>query len=435
MMTAGFDGHRNQVWALVDAKSFYCSCEQLFDPRLANKPLVVLSNNDGCCVAMTPEARALGINRGAPWFKVAREAKQLGVQVRSSNYTLYADMSRRFIEELSCFSPHVEQYSIDEAFVRLDGFKLDDLTEYGREMKATIERNIGLPVRVGIGATPTLAKLGNQAAKQYEHKVRGVIQIDSEYKRRWLLERTDVQSIWGVGAKTATRLQTAGIANALQLADSEPSDIKRLWNVGLARTVLELQGIACIDPRDIDDVKKQILSSRSFGVGITQFDDLKAALAFHCQRAGEKLRRQGSQANVVGVFLRTNRHKDTPQYNRSCAVPLACPSQDTYKFLDCALSQLTQIYRAGYEYQKVGVILDELSDAGNSAFQLDMFDTSALVESKRRDLMSISDSINSRYKNGLKPASVMSSTNWHMRQAFRSNRWTTRLDELQFASC
>ncbi|MDO6500470.1 Y-family DNA polymerase [Photobacterium sanguinicancri] len=434
-MTIALDGYRNQVWALVDAKSFYCSCEQLFAPKLANKPVVVLSNNDGCCVAMTPEAKALGIKRGAPWFKIAHEAKRLGVHVRSSNYTLYADMSRRFIEELSQFSPHVEQYSIDEAFIRLDGFKLNELTEYGREMKATIERNIGLPVRVGIGATPTLAKLGNQAAKLYEQKVKGVIQIDSDHKRRWLLERTDVQSLWGVGAKTATRLQTTGISSALQLADSDPSDIKRLWNVGLARTVLELQGIACIDPGDIDDVKKQILSSRSFGVGISNFDDLKAALAFHCQRAGEKLRRQGSQANVVGVFLRTNRHKNMPQHNRSCAMPLVCPSQDTYKFLDSALHQLAQIYRSGYEYQKVGVILDELSDAGNDAFQLDMFDTSALVESKRRDLMSISDTINTRYKNGLKPASVMSSTNWHMRQAFRSNRWTTRLDELQHAKC
>ncbi|MGF1835236.1 Y-family DNA polymerase [Photobacterium sanguinicancri] len=434
-MTIALDGYRNQVWALVDAKSFYCSCEQLFDPKLANKPVVVLSNNDGCCVAMTPEAKALGIKRGAPWFKIAHEAKRLGVHVRSSNYTLYADMSRRFIEELSQFSPHVEQYSIDEAFIRLDGFKLNELTEYGREMKATIERNIGLPVRVGIGATPTLAKLGNQAAKLYEQKVKGVIQIDSDHKRRWLLERTDVQSLWGIGAKTATRLQTTGISSALQLADSDPSGIKRLWNVGLARTVLELQGIACIDPGDIDDVKKQILSSRSFGVGISNFDDLKAALAFHCQRAGEKLRRQGSQASVVGVFLRTNRHKNMPQHNRSCAMPLACPSQDTYKFLDSALYQLAQIYRSGYEYQKVGVILDELSDAGNDAFQLDMFDTSALVESKRRDLMSISDIINTRYKNGLKPASVMSSTNWHMRQAFRSNRWTTRLDELQHAKC
>ncbi|OAN11341.1 DNA polymerase V UmuC [Photobacterium jeanii] len=432
-MTTKLTGYRDQVWALVDAKSFYCSCEQLFDPKLANKPVVVLSNNDGCCVAMTQQAKALGIKRGAPWFKIAHEARRLGVEVRSSNYTLYADMSRRFVEELSAFSPHVEQYSIDEAFVRLDGFKLSELTEYGREMKATIERNIGLPVRVGIGATPTLAKLGNQAAKQYEHKVGGVIQIDTDHKRRWLLERTEINDIWGVGAKTATRLHTAGIHNALQLADSEPADIKRLWNVVLARTVLELQGVACIDPGDIDEKKKQILSSRSFGTGISNYDDLKAALAFHCQRAGEKLRRQGSQANIVGVFLRTNRYNNTPQHNRSSAIPLSCPSQDTYKFLDCALAQLAQIYRPGFEYQKIGVILDELTDAVNDSFQLDMFDTSALAEIKRRDLMAITDQVNARYKNGLKPASVMSSTNWHMRQAFRSNRWTTRLDELPVA--
>ncbi|MGF1701187.1 Y-family DNA polymerase [Photobacterium makurazakiensis] len=432
---AALSGYRDQVWALVDAKSFYCSCEQLFDPKLVNKPVVVLSNNDGCCVALSSEAKALGIQRGAPWFKIEREARRMGVEVRSSNYTLYADMSRRFIEELHRFSPHVEQYSIDEAFVRLDGFKLDGLTQYGHEIRDTIDRHLGLPVRVGIGATPTLAKLGNQAAKQYESKVKGVIQIDSDHRRNWLLARTEIQDIWGVGARTATRLRTSGVTNALQLAEKEPADMRRLWNVGLARTVLELQGIACITPGDIDERRKQILSSRSFGVGISDLDDLKAALAFHCQRAGEKLRKQSSQAGVVGIFLRTNRYKDLPQHNKSSARVLMCPSQDTYKFLSSALEQLDQMYRPGYEYQKIGVILDELTDAKNDQFQFDMFDTSALAEMKRRDLMAMTDQMNARFKNGIKPASVIGSTNWHMRQAFRSNRWTTRLDELQVAKC
>ncbi|PSW20247.1 Y-family DNA polymerase [Photobacterium sanctipauli] len=432
---AALSGYRDQVWALVDAKSFYCSCEQLFDPKLVHKPVVVLSNNDGCCVALSSQAKALGILRGAPWFKIEREARKLGVEVRSSNYTLYADMSRRFIEELHSFSPHVEQYSIDEAFVRLDGFKLDGLTQYGHKIRDTIWRNLGLPVRVGIGATPTLAKLGNQAAKQYESKVNGVIQIDSEHRRKWLLERTDIQDIWGIGARTATRLRTSGVKSALQLAEKDSADMRRLWNVGLARTVLELQGVACIAPGDIDEKRKQILSSRSFGVGISSLDDLKSALAFHCQRAGEKLRKQHSQANVVGVFLRTNRYKDLPQHNKSSARALMCPSQDSYKFLASALEQLEQIYRPGYEYQKIGVILDELTDAKNDQLQFDMFDTSALAEMKRRELMAITDQMNARFKNGIKPASVIGSTNWHMRQAFRSNRWTTRLDELPVAKC
>ncbi|MBC7004317.1 Y-family DNA polymerase [Photobacterium sp. BZF1] len=432
---AALDGYRDQVWALVDAKSFYCACEQLFDPKLVNKPLVVLSNNDGCCVALSAEAKALGIKRGAPWFKVEREARKMGVEVRSSNYTLYADMSRRFIEELHRFSPHVEQYSIDEAFVRLDGFKLDGLTQYGKEIRDTIYSHLGLPVRVGIGSSPTLAKLGNQAAKQYEQRVRGVIQIDTQQRRQWLLERCTVQDIWGVGAKTATRLQTSGINTALQLSEQNPADMRRLWNVGLARTALELQGVSCIDPGDIDEKRKQILSSRSFGTDISDLNDLKSALAFHCQRAGEKLRRQNSQANVVGVFLRTNRYKDLPQHNISSARELMCPSQDSYKFLDVALEQLQSIYRSGYAYQKIGVILDGLTDSNNDQFQFDMFDTSALEEMKRRDLMAITDQMNARFKNGVKPASVIGSTNWHMRQAFRSNRWTTRLDELQAAKC
>ena len=434
-MGKDFAGYRDQVWALVDAKSFYSSCEQLFDPSLANKPVVVLSNNDGCCVALSAQAKALGIRRGAPWFKIEREARKLGVAVRSSNYTLYADMSRRFIEELHRFSPHVEQYSIDEAFIRLDGFGNEDLAGYGRKIRQTIDRHLGLPVRVGIGATPTLAKLGNQAAKQFEQRVDGVIEIDTDHKRRWLLERTDIQDIWGIGAKTATRLRTTGISNALQLAEQDAADMRRLWNVGLARTVLELQGIACIAPGDIDEKRNQILSSRSFGVGISKLDELKAALAFHCQRAGEKLRRQGSQASVVGVFLRTNRFKALPQYNKSSVRTLLCPSQDSYKFLASALEQLDEIYRPGFEYQKIGVILDGLSEANNDHFQLDMFDTSALKEMKRRDLMAITDQMNARFKNGIKPASVIGSTNWHMRQAFRSNRWTTRLDELQVAKC
>ncbi|WP_305418806.1 Y-family DNA polymerase [Photobacterium leiognathi] len=434
-MSDNLIGKRDQVWALIDAKSFYCSCEQLFDPTIANKPVVVLSNNDGCCVALSEQAKALGITRGAPWFKVEREARSKGVVVRSSNYTLYADMSRRFIEELSNFSPCVEQYSIDEAFVRLDGFKLDQLEDYGRQIKQTIYKNIGLPVRVGIGATPTLAKLGNQAAKVYEQRVQGVVQIDSDHKREWLLARTDVQNIWGIGAKTATRLRTMGIDNALQLSQKSAPEMRRIWNVVLARTVMELQGIACIDPGDIDETKKQILSSRSFGQGITDFEELKSALAFHCQRAGEKLRRQGSQANVVGVFLRTNRYKQLPQLNRSSAVPLMCPSQDNYKFIDSALQQLKQIYKLGYEYQKVGVILDELTPAIDEGFQLDMFDTSAFDEAKRRELMAITDMMNAKFKNGIKPASVIATSNWHMKQAFRSNRWTTRLDELPIAKC
>ncbi|WP_205626075.1 Y-family DNA polymerase [Photobacterium aquae] len=432
---ADLNGYRDQVWALVDVKSFYCSCEKLFDPKLANKPVVVLSNNDGCCVAMSDEAKALGIQRGAPWFKIEREARRLGVEVRSSNYALYADMSRRFIEELHRFSPYIEQYSIDEAFVRFDGFKLDGLTQYGHEIKQTIQRHIGLPVRVGIGATPTLAKLASQAASRYEAKVNGVIQLDSEHRCRWLLARTDIQSIWGIGARTAARLRSTGLNDALQLSEKNAADMRRLWNVGLARTVLELQGLTCISPGDIDEKRKQILSSRSFASGISAIDELRAALAFHCQRAGEKLRRQGSQALVVGVFLRTNRYKDLPQHNISSAVPLACASQDSYRFLDSALVQLAKIYRPGYEYQKIGVILDELTDANNDHFQLDMFDTSALAEMKRRDLMAITDQMNARFKNGIKPASVIGSTNWHMRQAYRSNRWTTRIDELQIARC
>ncbi|MGF1723653.1 Y-family DNA polymerase [Photobacterium nomapromontoriensis] len=432
---AQINGYRDQVWALVDAKSFYCACEQLFDPKLANKPVVVLSNNDGCCVALSEEAKALGIQRGVPWFKIEREARRLGVEVRSSNYTLYADMSRRFIEELHHFSPYVEQYSIDEAFVRLDGFKLDGLTQYGSDIRETIFRHIGLPVRVGIGATPTLAKLGNQAAKRYEGRVKGVIQIDTEHRRHWLLERSDIQDIWGIGAKTATRLRTSGIQNAWQLSEKSAPDMRRLWNLGLARTVLELQGVACINPGDIDEKRKQIISSRSFAAGVSKRDELRAALAFHCQRAGEKLRRQGSQACVVGVFLRTNRFKDLPQHNKSSVRVLLCPSQDSYKFLDCALEQLDQLYRPGYEYQKIGVILDELSNANNDQFQFDMFDTSAVEEMKRRDLMVVTDQMNARFKNGIKPASVIGSTNWHMRQAFRSNRWTTRIDELQVAKC
>ncbi|MDP2558228.1 Y-family DNA polymerase [Photobacterium damselae subsp. piscicida] len=286
-MSSSMITRSKEVWALVDAKNFYCSCEQLFNPSLVGKPLVVLSNNDGCCVAISQQAKALGIVRGAPWFKIQREAIQQGGQVRSSNYTLYADMSRRFIEELSRFSPHVEQYSIDEAFIRLDGFQLNELADYGREIRTTILKNIGLPVRVGIGATPTLAKLGNHAAKVYEKQVRGVIQIDTEHRRQWLLERTPIQDIWGIGAKTATRLRTAGIQNGWQLAQQDSIDIRRLWNVTLARTVLELQQISCISPGDVEEKRKQILSSRTFGQGINQLDELNAALAFHCQRAGK----------------------------------------------------------------------------------------------------------------------------------------------------
>ncbi|WP_330960026.1 Y-family DNA polymerase [Photobacterium sp. 53610] len=428
-------GNTGQIWALVDAKSFYTSCEQIFDPKLANKPVVVLSNNDGCCVAINELAKAAGIKRGAVWYKIEREAKRLGVEVRSSNYCLYADMSRRFIDELAEFSPQVEQYSIDEAFIRLDGLPPETLSQYGKNIVETIKQRLGLPVRVGIGTSPTLAKLANSAAKHYEKRVNSVIHIQTEQQRRWLLEKTDVQDIWGIGARLATRLRTAGVSTAWQLAVQDVTAMRRLWNVGLARTVMELQGVSCIDPGDIDEVKKQIMSTRSFGVGITNLQELQSALAFHCHRAGEKLRKQGSQASIVGIYIRTNRYKQLPQHNKSSALPLICPTQDTQKLITAAQTQLSQMYRPGYAYQKIGVMLDELSPVSQNKLQLDMFNGDALEEAKRRDLMNITDNLNTRYKNGLKPASVIATSNWHMRQAFRSNRWTTRLDELQVAKC
>ncbi|MDO6707006.1 Y-family DNA polymerase [Photobacterium sp. 1_MG-2023] len=428
-------GKQGQIWALVDAKSFYTACEQLFDPQLANKPVVVLSNNDGCCVAINEQAKALGIKRGAVWYKIEREAKRLGVAVRSSNYTLYADMSKRFIDELAEFSPQVEQYSIDEAFIRLDGLAPETLTNYGNNIVNTIQTRLGLRVRVGIGTSPTLAKLANHAAKQFERRVNGVIHIQTEQQRRWLLERTDIQDIWGIGARLATRLKTSQIHTAWELASQDSAAMRRLWNVGLSRTVMELQGTACIEPGDVDEIRKQIMSTRSFGVGIKDLQELQSALAFHCHRAGEKLRKQGSQAAIVGVYIRTNRFKQLPQHNKSSAAALICPTQDTQKLIISAQSQLEKIYRPGYSYQKIGVMLDELSPVSENKLQLDMFNGEALAEAKRRDLMSITDNLNVRYKNGLKPASVIATSNWHMRQAFRSNRWTTRIDELQIAKC
>ncbi|MCG2837934.1 Y-family DNA polymerase [Photobacterium sp. WH77] len=434
-MTQTVSGNKDQVWALVDVQSFYTACEQLFDPKLANKPVVVLSNNDGCCVAINAQAKAAGIKRGAVWYKIEREAKHAGVEVRSSNYSLYADMSQRFIDELRQFSPQVEQYSIDEAFIRLDGLATETLTSYGKSIVEAISNRLGLAVRVGIGTSPTLAKLANNAAKRYENRVHGVLHIQTERQRQWLLERMDVQEVWGIGTRLATRLKTSGITTAWQLANQDVAFMRQLWNVGLTRTVLELQGISCIDPGDIDVTKKQILSSRSFGVDITDQQELQSALAFHCHRAGEKLRKQGSQASSVGVYIRTNRYKQLPQHNKSSMESLVCPTQDTQKLIISAQAQLAKMYRPGYSYQKIGVMLNELSPVSQNKLQLDMFSGDALQESKRRDLMLITDRLNTRYKNGLKPASVIATSNWHMRQAFRSNRWTTMLDEIPVAKC
>ena len=297
-------------FALVDCNNFYASCEKLFAPKLAGRPVVVLSNNDGCVVARSAEAKAIGIAMGVPWFKIAATAESQGVVALSSNYALYADMSNRVVEVLSAFTPDLEVYSIDESFLDLSGFRHLDLVTYACQIRKRVARWVGLPVCVGIGPTKTLAKLANHFAKK-RPSFEGVCDLMSldEPTRAHLFSETPVDEVWGVGRRIATQLSEMGIETVEALRRSDPVWIREQFSVVLSRTVRELNGASCLSLEAVTPPKQQIMASRSFGSLVVDIEDLREALAHHVSRAAEKLRSQSDEAGALTVMIRTNPFK------------------------------------------------------------------------------------------------------------------------------
>lgn len=415
------------VLALVDCNNFYASCEKLFDPTLRDKPVVVLSNNDGCVVARSAEVKALGIPMGVPWFKIQQEAKRHGIVAFSSNYALYADMSNRVVEILSSFSPSIEVYSIDESFLDLSGFERFGYQAYGQTIRQQIADWLGLAVCVGIGPSKTLAKLANHCAKKKLAGDQGVCDLTTmtaEEQTR-LFAGIEVGEVWGVGRKISEKLAAMGIHTVQQLRDADAETLRNRFSVVLERTVRELRGVSCLDIEAVVPEKQQIMSSRSFGTLVYDLADLEEAVASYVSRAAEKLRAQNALAGAIQVYIRTNIFKpEMPQYQRAMTVPLPEASADSRVLVGWAIRALRRIYRPGYGYHKAGITLMEIVPRTNQQFSL--FVPAELESSRNEQLMATLDAINGRYGRGaLRLAAEGVTKGWQMRRGNLSPRYTT----------
>lgn len=414
--------------ALIDVNNFYVSCERVFNPKLNGKPVVVLSNNDGCAIARSNEAKALGIKMGEPWFKLRDFAEQHGVIAYSSNYALYADMSNRVMEILAKFSPNQEVYSIDECFLDLTGMPRPHLA-IASTMRSAIRQGVGLPVCVGIGPSKTLAKLANHCAKK-AYAPNGVCDFNA-----WSSEQLDAQlakieiaEVWGIGRRLVPRLNDLGIHTVLDLKRAEPEYMRQQFSVVMEKTVRELRGQTCIELEEMAPAKKQIVSSRSFGFPVSSRQDLQEAVSMYVSRAAEKLRKQQSFATLFSVFIQTSPFGDGPKYNAHYTVRLPAPTDDTLQLVRVALWILKQIYKPGFQYQKAGIMLDEIVPAGGQQTDMFGFRTS---EGNSAKLMVAMDLINNRWgRSTLRTGSQGYNAPWAMRQGNVSPRYTTRWNEI-----
>ncbi len=416
---------RDGPFALIDCNNFYVSCERVFNPSLEGKPVVVLSNNDGCAVARSNEAKRLGIRMGAPLFEFRELVDSHSVTVLSSNYALYGDMSRRVMSILCQFSPDYEIYSVDEVFLNLKGFESFDLNQYMSEIKETIWRWTGIPVSVGIGATKTLAKVAGLHAKKNPF-FRGRFYLE-EPARLQKLQVLSVQDIWGVGPRWAQQLRSKGIQTAYDLATQDYRYIKQQFNIVLARVVLELQGFSCLPLEQVSQ-RKQIRVSRSFAVRATEFNVLREALTNFTARASEKLRNQGSLTRSLLIFIQTSAHHlNQKQYSQSMVMQLPVETDDSIMLIKAAIQGLRLIYKKDYLYKKVGVILLDLKhDASGQEDMITRIDIA-----KRRKLMSALDECNQQFvRKTLHLASEGFSTSWRMKQESKTSQYTTHWDEL-----
>lgn len=410
-----------QQLALVDCNNFYVSCERLFRPDLVDRPVVVLSNNDGCIVSRSNEAKALGIGMTQPWFQIKELAEEHGVLALSSNYALYADISNRVMTILTAYSPRQEIYSIDECFVDLTGTA--ELRAVSYAMRETVRRWTGIPVCVGIGPTKTLAKLANHVAKKHPRS-KGVFNYNdlSHAQQVKLLAQLPVNEVWGVGSKLTRRLAENGIHSVLDLREAHTPTMRAQFGVVMEKTQRELQGLSCIDLQEITPPRQQIVASRSFGQAVEDCAVLKDAVASFVTNACVKLRGQGSCAAVVQVFLMTNRFRtELPQYNPSLAIALPQPSSDSLLINRWAGWLIDRMWKPGYAYKKAGVMLSELSLASQQ-----QGDLLAPLSSQNGKLMHALDSLNQRYGRGTVKLSTQSAgLSWQMRQDSKSPAYTT----------
>lgn len=411
------------MFALVDGNNFYVSCERVFNPALEGKPVVVLSNNDGCIISRSNEAKALGFKMAQPVYQTKDIIEKHNVAVFSSNYTLYGDMSNRMMKTLMDFSPEVEVYSIDEAFLNLQGITVN-LDEYAQRIKSTIQKNIGIPVGVGVAHTKTLAKIANKIGK----KSNGFFVIDSEEKRIWALKNTPIDDVWGIGRQYSKMLQQYGVHSAYDFTRLAASWVNQKMTVVGQRTLDELLGTPCISFETIVKAKKNIATTRGFGKKISDIGIVSEAVATHAVRCAEKLRRQHSVASYVTIFIHTDPFSTTEKYiYRSVTITLDEPSNSNQSVAQAALLGLKKIFIPNQPYRKTGVIVSGISS--ENYIQTSIFSTAD--REKLNKLSQISDSLNSKYgRDKLKLAVQGSSKDWHLKHEKLSPCYTTRWNDL-----
>ena len=414
--------------AIIDVNNFYVSCERVFNPKLENKPVVVLSNNDGCAISRSNEAKSLGIKMGIPFFQIKDMVNSDKLITLSSNYTLYLDMSDRVMTLLSKFSPDQEIYSIDESFLDLTSFKSKDLIKYGQQIKTKIKQWTGLPISIGIGSTKTLSKLANHIAKKHP-SFKGVCNLnvmDQDTLDTWM-SHISVNEVWGVGRSLAPKLNQLGIISVLDLKLADPDYIRQQFSIVLEKTVRELNGVMCIELKDVQEPNKEIMVSRSFGRRVNNKQELIEAITSYTSRAAERMRKQDSVASSLYVYIRTSPHDDQKQYANGVNIPLFQPTDDSMVLTNTALLGLDHIYRDGFNYQKAGVTLCNL--ISKHKIQGNLFN-----DTISHSRMKVMDSINQRWKGKLKLGSEGVTKEWEMRAQFKSRNYTTNWEELLIAN-
>jgi len=415
------------MFVLVDCNNFYASCERVFQPNWESKPVVILSNNDGCVIARSNEAKALNIPMGAPAFKYKQQFKQQGVKVFSSNYPLYGDMSNRVMTILEKYTPNLEIYSIDEAFLQFKGFDLFNLEQEGQRMRKQVRKWTGIPVSVGIAPTKALAKIANKIAKKFVNRTQGVYAIDTEEKRIKALQWTKIGDVWGVGRKHKIRLEAIGVCNALQFTQLTDAWVRKHMSVLGLRLKKDLSGVSSIQLEEIIPIKKGIATTRSFEGTITQFSDLEERISTFATSCAEKMRKQRSSCNALLVFVRSDPHKKGGfPYQNSCVLPLPYATNSSILLSKHAVMGLQKIFKKGVHYKKAGVMIMGLIPTEKR--QLSIFQNN---NNKHLTLMQSVDRIHKRFgPHRIKLANQDLNRTWKMKQEHLSQRFTTELNEI-----
>lgn len=418
------------MYALIDCNNFYASCERVFKPQLNGKPIVVLSNNDGCVVARSNESKALGVAMGVPIFQIQDLVKQHNIVVCSSNYVLYGDLSNRVMNLIKMFSPDVEVYSIDESFLKFNGYEKFDLHTIGKQMHHTVKKGVGIPISVGFAPTKALAKVANKIAKKFHQRCENVYVIDSDEKRIKALKWTKIEDVWGIGRQNAKRLKSIGVLNAYQFTQLNDAYVRKMFTVVSLRLKKDLEGIPTIEFEDIKP-KQGIATTRSFDVMMDKPEDLQERISTFATLGAEKLRSQKSNCELIQVFIYSNRFRpDLPQYSGYTTVKLPYPTSSTFIINKYAQIALKSIFKSGYNYKKAGVIIMGITQ--DETQQLSMFE---YEDPKHKVLMNVLDKLNIKLGDKVKFGGMDLKRKWKMKQTMLSPSYSTNLKDIITVKC